>query len=130
LGLSFSPTSEKATSIFQQMLDENKLDHPLFTVFYKRCPNNVDQCADGGVVTFGKHDIKNCGAIQGFTQPIDKKDSLWQFNVEELSIDGFTYSTPKLAVTDTAASHIRVAKSVLDQIVAKVGATESPPAGR
>jgi hypothetical protein len=61
LGLSFSPPGEKGTSIFQQLLNDKKLERPLLTIFYSFCAPLTKECADKGLVTFGKHDIKSCG---------------------------------------------------------------------
>ncbi|KAI6170707.1 Peptidase A1 domain-containing protein [Aphelenchoides bicaudatus] len=127
LGLSFSFKNEKGTSIFQQLLDERKLDHPIFTVFYKRCPPNINECGDGGTITLGKHDRKNCGPILGWTPPIDPKNFLWQFEVESLVVNGYTAPNKAQAITDTGTSHIRVAKSVYQAIIKEVKGVEAAP---
>jgi hypothetical protein len=108
------------------MLDEKKLDYPIFTVFYKKCMTNAQDCPDGGVITFGRHDRKNCGPILGWTPPIDQKEFLWKFPVDELSVGTYKYSQKVQAITDTAASHLKIGQTVYDKIIAEVKAVPVP----
>lgn len=65
LGLGFTRSDEKATSIFDQFVKEDTLDQPIFTVVYRSCPYDQEECNYAGAITFGQIDTERCGTILG-----------------------------------------------------------------
>ncbi|KAI6170594.1 Eukaryotic aspartyl protease [Aphelenchoides bicaudatus] len=118
LGLSYLFYGSKGTSIFEQAVKQGLMDYPIFTVFYKKCPANVNEC-DGGMITFGKHDRKNCGPVVGQTK-IDPNDSHWKFYVDEVTVGNYKFERRVAAITDTGSSHLNLGPTVSAGIIREV----------
>lgn len=106
--------------VFEQLVDEGKMDKPIFTTFMKKCGGNVftsiqiicpifsGECEDGGVVTLGDFDNQNCQEPIHWS-PVVTGTSMWRFRVSGMKIG--SYSAQNLnyfAITDTGTSYIHV----------------------
>lgn len=60
VGLGIPVANSPATSIFDAAYREGLLDKPIFTLFFKKCPKDQRECSNGGVITLGGQDTKNC----------------------------------------------------------------------
>jgi hypothetical protein len=58
LGLGFKRSDEKATSILDQFVKEKMLDQPIFTVVYRSCQFDQEECNYAGMITFGDIDTE------------------------------------------------------------------------
>ncbi|CAD5231134.1 unnamed protein product [Bursaphelenchus xylophilus] len=125
LGLSFSDPKRTATNIFQQAVKEGLMDKPLFTVFTREC---FGFCEDGGLITFGDFDKKNCCNVKGWAKALPGEVH-WKFRMDgariddveltsKVKLDDVELTSNVKAITDTGSSHIRMPKKDFKKIVA------------
>ncbi|CAD5233640.1 unnamed protein product [Bursaphelenchus xylophilus] len=114
LGLSFSESKRGATNIFEQAVKEGLMDKPIFTVFMWEC---FGDCEDGGLITFGDFDKRNCCNVRGWAKAFPS-EFLWMFRMDSAMIDDVELTSNVNAITDTGASHIFMPKKDFKKIVA------------
>jgi len=86
------------------MVDAGKMDQPIFTTFMKKCNR---ECEDGGSITLGGFDEKNCQYPIHWA-PVVTGTSMWRFVVSGLKVNGFEQKNLKeYAITDTGTSYIQ-----------------------
>ncbi|KAI6179915.1 Eukaryotic aspartyl protease [Aphelenchoides besseyi] len=119
LGLSFSRPGELGTSIFQQAVKDGLMDNPIFTTYLSKCGN--DQCKNGGLITFGDYDKKNCGRVEGWAQVMPNSVH-WMFRMDGIKINGRRVAGGGQAITDTGSSELFFPQEVAMQIAKKAGA--------
>ncbi|KAI6191922.1 Eukaryotic aspartyl protease [Aphelenchoides bicaudatus] len=122
LGLGFTRTDEKATSIFDQAVKEGILDQPIFSVFYKSCPYQQKECQNAGAITFGEIDNYNCGTILG-TAKVNRHALQWELNLDQVSTGSYTKKLDQDVITDSGASEIFLPFDVVEDLMQTIGAT-------
>ncbi|CAD5220784.1 unnamed protein product [Bursaphelenchus okinawaensis] len=116
LGLSFAAQNDP-TPVFQLAAQRNVFDEPEFTVYLMKCSHN---CDEAGLITFGGFDDEHCEAVIGGTNLIEGVP-YWMFNLDNISVNGKTYSNQK-AIVDTGTSVIIGPQSAAVQLIRQIGA--------
>ncbi|KAI6204377.1 Peptidase A1 domain-containing protein [Aphelenchoides besseyi] len=119
LGLSFPRPGELGTSIFQQAVKDGLMDNPIFTTYLSKCGS--DQCKNGGLITFGDYDKKNCGKVEGWAQVIPNSVH-WMFRMDGIKINGRRVASGGQAITDTGSSELFFPQEVAMKIAKQAGA--------
>jgi hypothetical protein len=119
LGLSFKSVNEKGTSIFGEMVRQGLLDKPIFTTFLTKC--NQKECPNGGLITFGAEDLKNCGPVETFVDVIPNSIH-WAFKMDGLKFNGKKIAGAGKAMTDTGSSELFMPKRYANHIIKNVRA--------
>ncbi|GMT23081.1 hypothetical protein PFISCL1PPCAC_14378, partial [Pristionchus fissidentatus] len=123
LGLGWPALAEKGVvPPMQNVL--NQLDQPIFTVYMSRHQQlnmNVDYYQDGGLITFGALDTKNCAAQVDYVKLSSK--TYWQFPLQDFEIGSFQARTNYQAISDTGTSYLGVPIEIMPQIAKQSGAT-------
>ncbi|KAI6231424.1 Asp-6 [Aphelenchoides besseyi] len=88
----------------------NLQDHPMFTVFLRRCPGGKKECSNAGEITFGKHDTRNCGQVMGWAS-VPRSSPHWAFQMEGVSVGRFNLRRRMTAITDTG-SMVGIARAI------------------
>ncbi|KAI6170593.1 Peptidase A1 domain-containing protein [Aphelenchoides bicaudatus] len=124
LALGFSPKNDKSSNVVEEAISQGLLKHPMSTVFLKRCPPAVSECA-GGVITLGKHDRKHCGAVIG-TVKVDSQDPRLFF-VDEASVGNYKHKKRVSVMSSTGTSHLVLGPTFFDNIIRETGAVQIYP---
>ncbi|KAI6175104.1 Peptidase A1 domain-containing protein [Aphelenchoides fujianensis] len=124
LGLGLSTRFDKRKPIVEQAFKEGLLDRPLFSLFFKKCPKWELQCEDGGMVTLGGEDRKNCGPVLGWA-PAFTDGGPWQFRVSRLTVGRFVHRKEAIVSSDSSAPRVYLPAEVLEGVVRAVNATGS-----
>jgi len=123
LGLGFARDDEKATSIFGRAVEEGIMTEPLFTVVYRSCPYDQDECSEAGIITFGKIDTENCGTVVGKVK-LNRFALQWEFSLQEVSTGNYKSNLKDNdVITDSGASHIFLPFDVVEDLMSTIGAT-------
>ncbi|KAI6205875.1 Aspartic peptidase family and Aspartic peptidase domain-containing protein [Aphelenchoides besseyi] len=120
LGLGI-PVIGIGTSIFDETYREGLLDQPLFSLYFKKCPTHQVQCKEGGVLTLGSKDAKNCNEVEGWVDALPFGGP-WQFHLDSLTIGKFRYEQRSRAVTDSGSPLLHLPRQVVAGIVKELNA--------
>jgi len=102
-----------------QAVDEGLMDQPIFTTFMKKCDG---ECEDGGALTLGGFDDKNCQEPIHWA-PVVTGTSMWRFKISGVSVNSFTnQAIDYFAITDSGTSYIQIPTVLFKQIVAELKA--------
>jgi len=100
------------------------LTQPGFHVFMSRHTKSVDNGSpDGGQITFGAYDTKNCQPLQAQNWVPLTAETYWQFNLDGYSVGGKSGTSSQTAISDTGTSWIGSTTDALNAVVAASGAT-------
>ncbi|CAD5221013.1 unnamed protein product [Bursaphelenchus okinawaensis] len=113
LGLPLSD-NQGETSIFHEAVKEGLMDNPIFTTYLSKCAQS--QCDNGGVITFGDLDQKNCGRVADWVE-IEPSSDHWEVKIAGIGVRDKFIGLSGNAVSDTGTSHIVVPKKVMEVIV-------------
>ncbi|KAI6170064.1 Eukaryotic aspartyl protease [Aphelenchoides besseyi] len=112
-----SSAKRESNSTFVQMHNNRVLPKTLMTVALRKCDR--EHCEDGGAVTFGGYDRKNC---RSFVQwmPLIEGSSAWRFRLDYLKINNHPVAQARRAIanTDTGNSYIHFPKSWIPSVIA------------
>ncbi|KAI6219576.1 Peptidase A1 domain-containing protein [Aphelenchoides fujianensis] len=122
LGLGLSTRFDKRKPVVEQAFKEGLLDRPLFSLFFKKCPQWELECEDGGMVTLGGEDRKNCGPVLGWA-PAFTDGGPWQFRVSALRVGRFVHRKEAIVSSDSSAPRVYLPGEVLEGVVRAVNAT-------
>ncbi|KAI6190240.1 Eukaryotic aspartyl protease [Aphelenchoides bicaudatus] len=114
LGLSFKSPGEKGTSIFQEAVAQGLLDKPIFTTYLTKC--HQKNCKQGGLITFGGIDSKNCGEVQTWASIIPNSIH-WAFHMDGFKLNGKQIAGPCKAITDTGSSELFIPKPIAKKLL-------------
>jgi len=104
IGLSLKD-AKNPKPVFQQLVEEGKMDKPIFTTFMKKCDG---ECEDGGSLTLGGFDNVNCQEPIHWV-PVVTGTSMWRFNVSGIKVGNYERKDLKyFAITDTGTSYIQM----------------------
>ncbi|KAI6173992.1 Aspartic peptidase family and Aspartic peptidase domain-containing protein [Aphelenchoides besseyi] len=109
------------TSIFDETYREGLLDQALFSLYFKKCPTYQVQCKDGGVLTLGSKDAKNCKEVEGWVDALPFGGP-WQFHLDSLAVGKFRYKQRLRAVTDSGSPLLHLQRQVVAGIVVELNA--------
>ncbi|KAI6240767.1 Peptidase A1 domain-containing protein [Aphelenchoides fujianensis] len=120
-GLSLQEPSGRKP-MFIQAYEKQQFDEPIFTAFLKKCNG---PCADGGVITLGGFDKENCESIVDYV-PVGNFGPLWQFPATGVHVNGQLVKQGYISsIVDTGTSYIEFPHSIIDSVVAKLGAVKT-----
>ncbi|KAI6216965.1 Eukaryotic aspartyl protease [Aphelenchoides fujianensis] len=119
LGLSFPRPGEMGTSIFLQAVSEGLMDNPIFTTYLSKCGS--EHCSNGGLITFGDYDKKNCEAVQGWANVVPGSVH-WTFQMDGLKVNGRSVGGAGQGITDTGSSELFLPTRVANEVARAAGA--------
>ncbi|KAI6195808.1 Aspartic protease 1 [Aphelenchoides besseyi] len=116
-----SSARRESNSTFVQIHNKKLLSRTMMTVALRKCDR--EQCEDGGAITFGGLDRKNCKPHVQWTRLIEGS-SAWRFYLQSLSINGrlLPQSRRAIANTDTGNSYIHFPTSWMPIVVEELKA--------
>jgi len=126
LGMGWSTISVNGlTTVFDNMVSQNKLDQPIFSFFIKRDPTS-----DGGELILGGSDKSLYEGEMNYV-PVTRK-GYWQVKMDGVTVDddaSMACADGCPAILDTGTSLIAGPKSQVDAINTALGATKMPVTG-
>ncbi|KAI6204489.1 hypothetical protein M3Y94_00680000 [Aphelenchoides besseyi] len=125
MGLAYVQSQGQGSSIFDEAVKQGIMDHPMFTVFLRRCPGGKKECSNAGEITFGKHDTRNCGQVMGWAS-VPRSSPHWAFQMEGVSVGRFNLRRRMTAITDTGSSHLFLPDDIVVGIARAIGARQVP----
>lgn len=105
------------TSIFHAAVKEGLMDKPIFTTYLSKCPQ--ERCKNGGIITFGDEDIKNCGEVEQWVA-VDSRQAHWAFSMNGFKVGETFIPVRETAISDTGTSHLIVPESVMKVVKEKL----------
>ncbi|KAI6231425.1 Eukaryotic aspartyl protease [Aphelenchoides besseyi] len=120
LGLTYNFPEDRAPTIFGEAVKQKVLA-PVFSIFFKKCPNGRENCSNAGEIMLGRQDTENCGKVLDWA-PVVRGSTDWTFVVDSIQIGRkFIWKFPFLALSDTGSSHFFVPTPLLKKIASAVG---------
>jgi hypothetical protein len=120
LGLGWPAISEDdVTPPFQNMIAQDQLDAPLFTVWLDRHVKPEDG-VNGGQITYGALDPDHCDDVLVYV-PVSSQ-TYWQFNGDSFKVGTYSNKVKFSAISDTGTSFIYGQSNDVDQIISQSGA--------
>ncbi|KAI6209292.1 Peptidase A1 domain-containing protein [Aphelenchoides besseyi] len=121
LGLGFSRSDQKMTSVFEQMIAESLVTEPIFTVVFRSCPDGEDECDHAGVLTLGEKP-PYCGDVIGWNK-LNRFALQWEFEMTAIHAGSYVEKLKQTdVITDSGASHILLPYKIIQEIVKAIGA--------
>ncbi|KAI6192257.1 Eukaryotic aspartyl protease [Aphelenchoides bicaudatus] len=118
IGLSLKD-NKNPKPVFQQLVDEGKMDKPIFTTYMKKCNG---ECEDGGALTLGGFDKVNCKEEIHWT-PVVTGTSMWRFVVSGVKVGNYeAKNLNKFAITDTGTSYIQMPTQIFNATIRELKA--------
>uniref|UniRef100_A0A7S0Q893 Peptidase A1 domain-containing protein n=1 Tax=Coccolithus braarudii TaxID=221442 RepID=A0A7S0Q893_9EUKA len=116
LGLAYPSISVNGlTTIFEALVSSGQLDKPQFAFYLSKDP----KAELGGLLTLGGAD-SNYYTGELHYVPVSRK-AYWQFELDEVSVDGSMLVSGTSAIADTGTSLIVAPSSVFKQLVQALG---------
>ncbi|CAD5221011.1 unnamed protein product [Bursaphelenchus okinawaensis] len=109
-----STDSQGETSIFHEAVEEGLMDNPIFTTYLTKCAQQ--QCDNGGIITFGEEDTKNCGKVADWVSVVPRTTH-WKVKMAGLKVGDQFVNVSVNGVSDTGTSHLIVPTNVMRTIV-------------
>lgn len=95
----------------------------MFTVVYRACPYDQEECDRAGVITLGAIDTKRCGSPSGWLK-LNRFALQWEFNIEAVMMGDHTIQLNSDVITDSGASHVFLPFWVVEDLMQRIGAKE------
>lgn len=142
MGLTYSLQTDIGSSIFGEAVREQILDHPVFSIYLRKCPGHKKECSEAGQLSLGMIDQNNCGPILDWVK-IKENSTDWEFFIQGKNCINYVWSIflgfsigSKLkikktirSITDTGSSHIYMPIHYARLIIALVQAKEDQEYG-
>ncbi|VDO82820.1 unnamed protein product, partial [Heligmosomoides polygyrus] len=109
---------DKVVPPMQNLLSQ--LDQPLFTVWMDRKVSQTSNGGNGGLITYGALDTKNCDATVNYV-PLSA-ETYWQFPIDGFSIGTYSETKKEQVISDTGTSWIGAPTTVVSAVVKQTGA--------
>ncbi|KAI6204490.1 Eukaryotic aspartyl protease [Aphelenchoides besseyi] len=84
LGLTYNFPEDRAPTIFGEAVKQKVLA-PVFSIFFKKCPNGRENCSNAGEIMLGRQDTENCGKVLDWA-PVVRGSTDWTFVVDSIQI--------------------------------------------
>ncbi|KAI6226152.1 Peptidase A1 domain-containing protein [Aphelenchoides fujianensis] len=120
LGLGLSTRFDQRKPLVEQAVAEGLIARPFFSLFFKQTPPGTHG-EDGGMLTLGDEDRKNCGPVLGWA-PAFSYGGPWQVRASGLSVGRFVHRREAIAVFDSGSPLIYLPPDVLDGVVRELSA--------
>jgi hypothetical protein len=92
LGLTYSTPNDIGSAIFEEAIKQRVLDHPVFSIYLRKCPQNKKECSDAGYLSLGTIDSDNCGPIIDWVK-VKEGASDWEFVIQGSNLFAYFEST-------------------------------------
>ncbi|KAI6223486.1 Aspartic peptidase family and Aspartic peptidase domain-containing protein [Aphelenchoides besseyi] len=113
-----APSYSWFKSSFREMVDQQLLSRPIMVTALKSCKKNCHSIDDGGVVTFGQYDTKNCQAHTVTSAQASLSSWKWEFKMNSFAMNGKPISIPNaILMLNTGNSYLNIPNTLMPRVI-------------